>query len=215
MAGQPVRVALVNDFEILVAGLAEALAPYSDRVVVVDTAEISEGESAVKRVDVSLFDTFGRTRLGLEELPRLVRDPRWGLVAVYSADEEPAHVQAALAKGAAGYISKATGAKDLVAAIERIAAGESVVAPTAGRRVVGSGWPGQTWGLSLREAEVLVVLTAGLRNREIADALYLSVDTVKTHLRNIYRKLGTNTRSGAAVKALSEPSFARRPPGGP
>jgi DNA-binding CsgD family transcriptional regulator len=57
---------------------------------------------------------------------------------------------------------------------------------------------------------VLAMLTAGLRNREIADALYVSVDTVKTHLRHIYRKLDTNTRARTVAKALSDPAFARR-----
>lgn len=203
---KPIRVALVNDYELVVAGLTAMLAPHADRAVVVDT---SEGEGDEQGADVTLFDTFGRAHLGFEELRRLIADPRCGKVVVYSTDDDPARIQTALALGAAGFISKTSTAMELLEAIERIAAGEQVV-QVSGRRTVDTGWPGQNWGLTQRESEVLAMLTAGLRNREIADALYVSVDTVKTHLRHIYRKLGTNTRARTVAKALSDPSFARR-----
>jgi len=208
-APKPVRVALVNDYELVVAGLTAMLAPYTDRAVVVDTSVLTNGEQAEKTADVTLFDTFGRAHLGFEDLRRLIADPRCGRVVVYSTDDDSARIQTALALGATGFISKTSTATELLDALERLAAGEQVV-QVSGRRTVDAGWPGQNWGLTARESEVLAMLTAGLRNREIADALYVSVDTVKTHLRHIYRKLETNTRARTVAKALSDPSFARR-----
>jgi two-component system, NarL family, response regulator LiaR len=205
----PIRVALVNDYEVVAAGVRALLEPFRDRVQVTETALLSKGEEVEEPSDVTLFDTYGRTRLGLEELRRLVQNPLSGRVIVYSADEEESRVQAAIALGAAGYISKAANGPDLVAAIESVAAGETAM-HLSGRRPVDSGWPGREWGLTARESEVLAMLTAGLRNREIAESLFVSVDTVKTHLRHIYRKLGTNTRSRTVAKALSDPSFSRR-----
>jgi NarL family two-component system response regulator LiaR len=206
---RPVRVALVNDYELVVAGLTAMLTPYSDRAVVVDTSVLTNGEQADTTADVTLFDTFGRAHLGFEDLRRLIADPRCGRVVVYSTDDDSARIQTALALGAVGFISKTSTATELLDALERLASGEQVI-QVSGRRTVDAGWPGQTWGLTARESEVLAMLTAGLRNREIADALYVSVDTVKTHLRHIYRKLETNTRARTVAKALSDPSFARR-----
>jgi DNA-binding NarL/FixJ family response regulator len=205
----PIRVTLVNDYELVVAGLSAMLAPYSDRVVVVDTSVIPNGEHPEGTADVTLFDTFGRAHLGFEALRRLIADERCGRVVVYSTDDDPARIQTALALGASGFISKTATAAELVQAIEAVAAGEQAVL-VSGRRTVDAGWPGQNWNLTARESEVLAMLTAGLRNREIADALYVSVDTVKTHLRHIYRKLETNTRARTVAKALSDPAFARR-----
>jgi DNA-binding NarL/FixJ family response regulator len=208
-ATAPLRVALVNDYELVVAGLTAMLAPYADRAVVVDTSVLTNGDQGESQADVTLFDTFGRAHLGFEELRRLIADPRCGRVVVYSTDDDPARIQTALALGAAGFISKTSTATELLEALENIASGEQTIL-VSGRRTVDAGWPGQNWGLTARESEVLAMLTAGLRNREIADALYVSVDTVKTHLRHIYRKLETNTRARTVAKALSDPAFARR-----
>jgi len=205
----PVRVALVNDYELVVAGLAAMLAPFKDRAVVVDTSVIPNGETPDIKADVTLFDTFGRAHLGFEALRRLIADERCGRVVVYSTDDDPARIQTALSLGASGFISKTSTASELLDAIQTVASGEQAVL-VSGRRTVDAGWPGQNWNLTARESEVLAMLTAGLRNREIADALYVSVDTVKTHLRHIYRKLETNTRARTVAKALSDPAFARR-----
>jgi NarL family two-component system response regulator LiaR len=208
-AGEPVRLSLVNDYELVVAGLQALLRPHAEKVVVVDCTVIPNGDQVSERADVTLFDTFGRAHLGFEDLRRLIENPTCGRVVVYSTDDDPARIQTALALGAAGFLSKTATTDELLDAISRVAGGEQVV-HVSGRRTVDSGWPGQNWGLTARESEVLAMLTAGLRNREIADALYVSVDTIKTHLRHIYRKLETNTRARTVAKALSDPSFARR-----
>ena len=78
------------------------------------------------------------------------------------------------------------------------------------RRTTDAPWPGRDRGLSRRESEILALLVQGLSNRQIADALYLSSETVKTHVRGLYRKLGVNNRVKAAAAALADPDFRRR-----
>ena len=117
----PIRVALVNDYEVVIAGVRSMLEPYANRIVIVDAPASTNGNGYHETSDVTLFDTYGRTHLGTDELRRLAQDPRMGRVVVYSIDEEADHVQAALGAGAAGYISKAAGASDLASAIEAVA----------------------------------------------------------------------------------------------
>jgi two-component system, NarL family, response regulator LiaR len=207
-----VRVALANDYEIVVAGLSALLAPFAPRVEIVDFVLLSRGGARrrIKPVDVVLFDTFGRPGLGLADVKRLHDNPGVARVAVFTWQHSPRLVGEALRVGAAAYLSKATTAEELVEQLERIARGETIVSTHFGGRV-GEGslqWPGRARGLTARESEVLALLAAGHRNADIAAALYVSVDTVKTHLRSIFRKLGVTNRAQAVASALTEPSFA-------
>jgi DNA-binding NarL/FixJ family response regulator len=191
----------VNDYEIIIAGLSQMLGKFPDRVALVDRYLMSDAGERVP-VDVTLFDTFGRSSLGFSQLRDLIDDSCAGAVVLFTTDDDPARVRDALDLGVRGYISKATSAQQLVEDLETIADGGCVVRADA-HRPVEQRWPGDEWGLTVREAEVLALLISGMRNRQIADALFVSLDTVKTHLRHIYRKLGTTSRSHTVAKALS------------
>ncbi|MBF4160121.1 LuxR C-terminal-related transcriptional regulator [Nocardioides acrostichi] len=197
----PVRVAIVNDYDVVVAGVAALLKAYGDRVRVV---ELSSGMSVLTDVDIVLYDTFGRSE-GLAELERLVRDSD-AVVVAYSWDVEDALVDAVLAAGARGYLPKSVTAGALVEALERVHAGQVVRprasgvsasdgSPTSGERE----WPGRAHGLSEREGEVIALITQGLSNREIAERSYLSINSVKTYVRTAYRKIGVHSRTQAAL----------------
>ena len=122
--------------------------------------------------------------------------------------------------GATGFVSKALPGDAIVDAIVRIAAGEEVeLAGTSSRSVEHElDWPGRADGLTERESQVLVLCAEGLTNREIAGALYVGVETVKSHLTNVYRRLGVRNRIQAATYVERAESFRRRaapvPPGG-
>ena len=73
-----------------------------------------------------------------------------------------------------------------------------------------SRWPFDDHGLSARESEVLALLSEGLSNQQIADALYLNVETVRSHLKQVYSKLGVHTRTQATARALRDPAFQHR-----
>jgi two-component system, NarL family, response regulator LiaR len=99
-----------------------------------------------------------------------------------------------------------------VSVIERVAAGERVVAARMRGNPVRAlaDWPGRAQGLTARESEILALVIQGLRNEDIADALFLGINTVKTHLKSLYRKLGARNRADVVAIALSHESFANR-----
>jgi DNA-binding NarL/FixJ family response regulator len=206
------RVAVVNDYELVFAGVAAMLRPYTDRLEIADPISIDEPVTGPP-VDLALYDTFGREGIGHRALERLLRKDKVRRVAVYTADASAASVRIALDLGVSGYLSKATPAAQLVEQIERIVAGEVVVetngtGATSNRQA--RAWPGKESGLSERESEIVALVALGRRNAEIATALYISVETVKTHLSHAFRKLRLTNRTQVASFVLRDDSFRHR-----
>ncbi len=189
---RPVRVALSNDYEIALLGLAQMLARHPSLVKIVD---LTTEPRMPHEADVILFDTFGRLPDHDEKLRKVVRE-NTGKVVVYSWEDYPE--ADARRNGAAGYLHKSLGADALVAAVLAIHAGEDpgVVTTTEEPSLT---WPGQDVGLSQREAEMLTFIMRGLTNEQIARRAYLSINTVKTYVRSVYRKIGVNSRAKAVV----------------
>jgi DNA-binding NarL/FixJ family response regulator len=192
-----ISVALVNDYPVVVRGLDAMLEPYADRVRV---AGLGVRRAPEEPVDVTLYDTFAATSLLDDDAGRIVGSPLSGRVLLYSWNLSREDVEAALARGCAGYVDKAASAAELVAAIERAAAGEPAVVHGPSGPVVQpakGAWPGREEGLTVREAEVLALITQGLSNQEIAARLNLSKNTVKTYIRSAYLKIGAGRRAQA------------------
>lgn len=196
----PIRLAVVDDYEVVVAGVAHMFDRYRDRVAVVET---TTGAAIDTDVDVVLFDTFAQPEADRADLKVLVENPHAGRVVVYTWSMQAELVEAALAHGAAGYLSKTLTAAQLVAALERIHQGEIVVSEsTAGRATVGLDWPGRNEGLTERESEIVALITQGRSNAEIAELTYLSINSVKTHIKNAYRKMAVGSRTKAVLWGL-------------
>jgi DNA-binding NarL/FixJ family response regulator len=198
-SGAPVRVTLVNDYEIIVQGLRTMLEPFADRIAIVET---EAGGLPSRDSDVALFDTFAGRRHSLERVRAMAEDDAITRVVLYTWDAPTAFLDdaAALDSIDAVILKTETGA-DLVEAIERVHAGEKLgldVLSTDSDDV-----------LSAREQEVLALIAQGSSNREIAHELYLSVDTVKTHVRNLFKKMGVSNRTQAAL-AAGDYGVARR-----
>jgi DNA-binding NarL/FixJ family response regulator len=206
---EPVRVALANDFEIVVLGLARLLEPYAERVHVVDV--VVRDEPLQGAVDVVLFDVFAHLDLGFHDIKALVDDPHVAHVAIFTWQLDDDLVQRASKMGVSGYLAKNLSSGELVDALERIAAGEHVVAghPGADRHSTERDWPGRAEGLSERESEIVILIAEGHTNAEIASALHLSPNSVKTHIRSAYRKLRVERRAQAVRSAL-DLGIARR-----
>ena len=186
---RPVRVAVDNDFPVVVMGLSAMLADHTGRVEVVDL-------DPAARVDIVLKDAFALN----EDLGAYVaRTP--GRVVLFAATDDAAAVGAALDQGAAGYVHKSASMTDLLDALERVHAGESVVMGLRSTDApVGTpDWPGRAEGLSDRESEVLGLICQGLSNQQVAQKLYLSINSVKTYIRMLYRKIGAESRSQAVI----------------
>ncbi|WP_426571545.1 LuxR C-terminal-related transcriptional regulator [Aquihabitans sp. McL0605] len=216
MTDRPLRVILSNDVELIVEGLRGLLAPYGDRVEVVGTAtgdpEILYETFADADADIMLIDAFGRTGAGLDAVEMvLATDPSFA-VTVFTEADDLRHLFAALRAGVRGYLLKSIATEDLVSSLERIARGEVVVDPglateaavLAARSSARQKWSGAHLGLSRREAEVLQAIAKGGSVNGVADQLGVGRETVRTHLQQIYRKLGVNDRGGAVAKAWRE-----------
>ncbi|KWW99463.1 Two component transcriptional regulator [Carbonactinospora thermoautotrophica] len=195
------------------------LTRFRGRVRVVGQAlNAEEAERLVKALDPDIVVSDVRLRgsvSGLDLCRRLAEaDPKRKVVLLSAYDDEQYLFQA-LRAGAAGYLLKWIDGEELVRYLERAAEGETVVDPTMAGRAVASAarlqagefWPGAHLGLTQRESEVLGFLVAGLSNRAIASKLVLGEETVKSHVRSIFRKLDVNDRASAVAVALREGIF--------
>jgi DNA-binding NarL/FixJ family response regulator len=209
----PIRVAAVNDYQLIVEGVASLLRRYPDRLHVCDRIII--GDPIVGGpVDVALYDTYGRVGIAAPVLRTLVAQPEVERVAIFSLDLRPELRDEARAAGASGFVSKALSGDDIADALVRIAAGEPLEAVGAAPHPAYEhlDWPGKREGLSERESQVLVLCSQGLTNREISTALYVGTETVKSHLRNVFAKLRLRNRVEAATFVQQSGAFVRYQP---
>lgn len=211
----PVRLVLVDDHEMVIEGLRAMLTAFSDRIEVVGQAINAEQAMAViaeTGPDIVLCDVRMRGESGLDLCLALrERDPECRVVMLSVYDDEQ-YLYEALRVGASGYLLKSISSDDLVHQIELAHRGETVIDPGLAARAAGTAarlqrdefWPGARQGLTQRESEILAYMVSGLSNRGIATKLVIGDETVKSHLRSIYRKLGVSDRTGAVATALRE-----------
>lgn len=190
----PVRVAIANDYEIVIAGVVGLLAPFETRVKVV---ELAANKPIASDVSVVLYDTFGQVQGDGYDLGELLEDTD-AKVVIFTWNLQPDLIERALAHGARGYLSKGLRGEEIVEAIEAIDRGEIIALPRPVDEVsIAGSWPGKEYGLTPRESEVLALITQGLTNQEIADRAYISINSVKTYVRTAYRKIDVVRRSQA------------------
>ncbi|MGT2425586.1 response regulator transcription factor [Amnibacterium kyonggiense] len=194
----PVRVALRNDYEVVLGGFRRMLERYDHRVAVIEELEQHRVEDPV---DVALYDTFAQHEPQHDVVTEMIANPANAHVVIYSWNVQQELIDAALRQGAHGYFAKSMTALELVEAIERVAAGEVVTSPADGRVRSNTAleWPGRADGISDRESEVLALITQGRSNAEIAARTHLSQNTIKTHVRSAYRKIGVTNRVEAVL----------------
>ena len=197
-ARRPITVALVDDYEVVLVGVAHMFDQYRNRVVV---AEIDSNEAVQDPVDIALYDSFAQPESDHDEISVLVNSPRDRRVVVYTWNFHPDLIDSARSKGAHGYLSKTLPARELVAALEAVHAGQVVVSdpPGRARTALGLDWPGRREGLTDRESEILALITQGKSNADVAALTFLSPNTVKSYIRNVYRKIDVASRTQAVL----------------
>jgi DNA-binding NarL/FixJ family response regulator len=195
---QPITIALIDDYDVVLIGVAHMLDPYRDRVVV---AEIDANRALADTVDIALYDSFAQPESDHDEIGVLVQSPHAHRVVIYTWNFHPDLIASAQRQGAHGYLSKTLPARDLVAALEAVHSGDTVVSdsPRRARSALGLDWPGRREGLTDREAEILALITQGKSNAEVAALTYLSPNTVKSYIRSVYRKIGVASRTQAVL----------------
>ena len=190
-----IRVAIVNDDELVMRGLAAMLHPREEFDLVTDLA-------ARPAVDIVLIDPLvsgprDRTLQGL------VADPHVAHVVVYTWNFQPWSAGEWIRQGATGYLSKGLTSASLVEALTAIRAGRVIVAPGRHGATLSADWAGQEEGLTEREAQVLSLIASGMSNLEVAEHIDLSVNSVKSYIRSCYRKIDAESRSQAVLWAVA------------
>lgn len=208
---RPICVALIDDYDVVLIGLAHMFDQYEDRIVV---AEIDANKPLTDDVDIALYDSFAQPEADHDEIRVLIDNPRAQRVVVYTWNFHPELIESATRKGASGYLSKTLPARDLVIALEAIHGGETVISPAPGkaRPDVGLDWPGRTEGLTHRESEILALITQGKSNADVAALTFLSKNSIKSHIRSAYRKIGAESRTQAVLWGVEhgfKPDFHR------
>jgi DNA-binding NarL/FixJ family response regulator len=195
---RPVTVTLVDDYDVVLTGLAHMFDSYRDRIIV---TEIDSNAALNDFTDIVIYDSFAQPESDHEEIAALVKNPRASRVVVYTWNFHPDLVQSARDQGVHGYLSKTLPARDLVAALEEVHAGNTVISQPP-RRVTSAfalDWPGRREGITDRESEILALITQGKNNAEVAALTYLSPNTVKSYIRSIYRKIRVTSRTQAVL----------------
>ncbi|MFI7059307.1 response regulator [Streptosporangium canum] len=200
-----IRVVLADDEPLIREGWAAMLSLHDDLTVVGQAADGREAVEAGAGADVVLMDIRMPRMDGLAATVELTRRSPSTRVIVVTTFENDQLVWAALRAGAAGYVLKRAPAGELVEAVRLVHSRRAVLFPDALRRIAsshhGSARPRRPVTLTPRELEVLRHITLGQANPEIAVALHVSRETIKTHVTNVLDKLGARDRTHAAVLA--------------
>ncbi len=208
-----IRIVLTGDVRLSREGLRRLLEGQADLEVV---GEASGGEDALEVVtrlqpDVIVLDT-GTRGDGLEMTRRLARDVPRSRILVLTVREDGEILVRARQAGASGVLMRESGAADLLRTIRAVHRGEQVLDPSTGWKVLdhlaqlvgGGAPPGGTDQLTAREREVLQLLAEGRSYREITERLFITTNTLKTHIRHLQRKLGTQNRLQTVAYALRQ-----------
>ncbi len=204
-----IRILIADDHEIVRQGLALMFEPSPD-IEVAGTA--ASGEEAISRArelrpDVILLDLRMPGMGGLAALRILRESEPKARVLVLTGIDGPQEVMEAVQAGAAGYVLKQTSVALLSEAIHAVAAGHAYLDPAVTSDVLslarqGLHESGGPWHLSQRELEVLNLVAEGLSNREVAGRLFLSEETIRSHVKTTLRKMGKKHRLEAVLAAL-------------
>jgi two-component system, NarL family, response regulator LiaR len=199
----PIRLVLVDDHRVVTRSLKAYLESFPDMVVV---GAAASGEELLEHVDewnpqIVLQDLLLPGGMdGIEATRRVLeRRPDVKVIALTASMDE-ARMMGVLRAGAAGYVRKDAEPEMLVAAVRAVARGKTYIDPSVSDQVLHASSPHDD--LTTREREVLRRLALGLSNREIADALCISEETVKTHVGSVLAKLDVENRAQAIVQAL-------------
>jgi DNA-binding NarL/FixJ family response regulator len=208
----PIRVLVVDDHRVVREGLRAMLRGVAELEIVGEAEDAEQALSVIEAVrpDVVLLDVRLRRGSGLDAC-RMIVDRHSAVSVVFlTVYEDEQYVFEALRAGGRGYMLKKATPEEIVAVLQAVRTGEVVIDPALGGRIalrlaeMGTErhWPGADLGLTAREGEVLTQLVKGLDNRSIGRALFISEETVRTHVKAVLRKLEARDRVEAVSIAL-------------
>jgi DNA-binding NarL/FixJ family response regulator len=205
---QRTAILLAEDHAVVREGTRQILERDPAFVIV---AEAEDGPSVLAlaaelRPDLILLDLNLPILNGIEVTRQLCASPPAPRILILSAYDDEDYVMAALTAGASGYLLKTAHASEVVAAIHAVARGEVVLDASVANRVLARARQEKsvTGLLTVRELEVLQLVSRGSRTKEIAADLSVSTRTVEAHLTSIFNKLGVSSRTEAVLRASSK-----------
>jgi DNA-binding NarL/FixJ family response regulator len=201
MSGASIRVLCVDDHPLVREAIVQKIVMQHDMEIV---GLAADGQQAIEsyrehRPDVTLMDLRLPVRNGLDAIRAIRADDQEARIIVLTMYEGDEDIYRALRAGATTYLLKNTLSDDLVRVIREVHAGKSPMPADVAARLAERT---KSESLTPREVEVIELAAEGMRNKEIAAALGLQVDTVEAHLRNIYWKLRVKDRTAAVTVAL-------------
>lgn len=207
----PIRVLLVDDHALLRQGLRRLLDNEPEISVVGEAGSADEAEQLTETImpEVILMDLQMAGRSGAEAADTILRaHPEIGIIILTMHDSDE-HLQKALDSGVRGYLLKTAGIGEVVNAVKAVHEGKSVIDPSMTaqmlvqyRKLSQKGPANDSTALTVREVEVLTLLSKGLSNKEIATSLSYSESTVKNRLSIIFDKMGVQDRTQAVIQAM-------------
>tara|TARA_A100000171_G_C2138979_1_gene152948 strand:+ start:1186 stop:1818 length:633 start_codon:yes stop_codon:yes gene_type:complete len=201
-----IKICIVEDDALILKSLQQVLNNAEGYTV---TGTFFSAEAALENLidhhpHVLLLDIDLPGISGIEAIPKLRKiQPELNIVML-TVHEESQLVFSALREGAVGYLVKGSNSKFLLEGIRDVFEGGAPMSPSIARQVIASFKPEKKSVLSERETEVLIKLSNGNNNKQIAEDLFVSPNTIKAHIKNIYKKLHVNSRAEAVSKAMKK-----------
>lgn len=206
-----IRLVLADDHEVTRTGFVALLAGNPEFEVV---GQARDGEEALAlceqlRPDIAILDIrmprlngLGAARLLQQRQPEVK-------VVIFTMDDSPDHLEAAMTAGAVGYLLKDASRDEVIGALQRVARGEEALNSAVSARLLrrmterGNGQIPQAQALTARERQVLGLVAGGFSNREIGEKLGITTGTAKAHVERVIGKLGAADRTQAAVRGIA------------
>ena len=203
-ATRPIRLLLVDNHPLVLDGLRAILETYDHLTVVATATDAEEGisQAAARRPDVVLLDINMPRMSGIDAIELFRAAAPDARILMLSMHDSREYISSSVLRGASGYVLKEVSTAEIVTAIETVMAGGTFFSSGVSEAILESRAKAEEAGLTAREREILSGIAAGRNNRDLAEALGLSVATVETHRKHLKRKLGIATTAGLVRYAL-------------
>jgi DNA-binding NarL/FixJ family response regulator len=202
-----IRLALIEDDEVVRNHLAAYFLQregYDCQFAASSVEDFFDQAEKVDQLDIVLTDIGLPGKTGIEAIPEIRKRYPEVSVVILSVYVDSDRIFKALCAGAVGYLQKDTAMEEILECINIISKGGSVMSPTIARKVVDYFAPKRTYNepLTAKEQQVIAAMVDGLSYKMIASRLGITLETVRQHIKNIYRKLQVNSKSEVIVKSL-------------
>ena len=202
-----INIAIIEDDTLVRENLCQFLSHQRNFSCIVSAGTVDDfflKADKVRQLDIVLCDIGLPGMSGIDAIPLIRRKFPESSIIILSVYADSDRIFKALCAGAVGYLQKDTAAEEIIDCINIISKGGSAMSPTIARKVVEYFAPKRTYNepLTAKEQQVVIAMVDGLSYKLIAERLGVSLETIRHHIKNIYRKLNVNSKGEVIVKSL-------------